>query len=190
MVDRESLHVLYECERHNCRGTSYIEAYCPHCGWHRTDRVRAKVPNPPKATSKWRCGSCLSESIVRHWCIHCGVMMSPVNDYRSFLKAAKNAKVKFSDPSLSSGAPWFKRTIFGVEECAWCERKSDLTVHHFIPRGKGGTDAATNRLVLCRSHHELIHITRVNDKDGFSARVHEMLKKHKLRLPPNEVESA
>lgn len=49
------------------------------------------------------------------------------------------------------------RNLLGEVCCAWCGTISHLTVHHIVPRSKGGTDAIINRMVLCTPHHKAIH---------------------------------
>lgn len=51
-----------------------------------------------------------------------------------------------------------RRNLFGVVACVWCGHESGLTVHHFVPLSKGGTDDRDNRILLCPVHHRLIHL--------------------------------
>lgn len=59
---------------------------------------------------------------------------------------------------------WWKKTIFGKPECVKCETTLGLTVHHFVPRSKGGEDVKSNRMVLCRGCHDDIHRGRSSER--------------------------
>ncbi len=44
--------------------------------------------------------------------------------------------------------------------CQWpgCTATEGLTVHHLVPRCKGGSHRLHNLVTLCRAHHRLIHL--------------------------------
>ena len=42
-------------------------------------------------------------------------------------------------------------------ECAVCGSTRYLQIHHYIPRGQGGTDTPHNLITLCSDCHALAH---------------------------------
>lgn len=46
--------------------------------------------------------------------------------------------------------------------CEICKTRKDLTAHHIRERRHGGTDDLDNLMVLCKTHHELVHNERNN----------------------------
>lgn len=51
----------------------------------------------------------------------------------------------------------FIRTLFEKNECFVCESRLKLTIHHFVPTGKGGDNSKENMLTTCRPCHDKIH---------------------------------
>jgi hypothetical protein len=51
----------------------------------------------------------------------------------------------------------YKNTVFGTDQCFVCGSNRQLTIHHFIPTGKGGLNVKDNRLTTCRPCHDKIH---------------------------------
>lgn len=43
-------------------------------------------------------------------------------------------------------------------------RCDDLTIHHLLPRGQGGSNRRGNLLTVCNRHHRLIHSVRWHDR--------------------------
>ena len=42
-------------------------------------------------------------------------------------------------------------------QCAICGSTRTLQIHHYIPRGKGGTDSMHNLITLCDCCHAMAH---------------------------------
>lgn len=47
--------------------------------------------------------------------------------------------------------------------CALCDSTRYLQIHHYVPRGRGGTDSPHNLIALCSDCHALAHGTRLRD---------------------------
>ncbi|PKL58921.1 MAG: hypothetical protein CVV33_10000, partial [Methanomicrobiales archaeon HGW-Methanomicrobiales-4] len=41
-----------------------------------------------------------------------------------------------------------------------------ITVHHIVPLSEGGVDAAENMLIVCRLHHQAIHVGEIQVRPG------------------------
>lgn len=46
-----------------------------------------------------------------------------------------------------------------------CHSRSNLHVHHIIPRSQGGKDTADNLICLCQHHHQEIHAGNISNLD-------------------------
>lgn len=55
-----------------------------------------------------------------------------------------------------------------MQECANCRSVENLTIHHIVPLAVGGTERATNKVILCWPCHSLAH--------GKSCRFGELVK--------------
>lgn len=47
--------------------------------------------------------------------------------------------------------------------CALCDSTRFLQIHHYIPRGRGGTNSPHNLITLCSDCHALAHGTNLRD---------------------------
>ena len=63
------------------------------------------------------------------------------------------------------------------DACKMCGKRTDLELHHIIPKVNGGTDDETNLVCLCSSCHYKLHLMNRSEliKDG--------VEKHKYEDP-------
>ncbi len=73
------------------------------------------------------------------------------NDYYKFINSRVN-KLKNGEITMSSITRELKMQIKSVNQaCEYCEKTSDLSWDHIIPRSKGGPDTADNLILCCKS---------------------------------------
>ena len=86
-------------------------------------------------------------------CPYCKISLSPRKALDQHIGSAAAKK-----PSR------WENTIFGLGECFVCGIDKNLTIHHFVPKSKGGAlHAKDNLLTTCRSCHDKIHAKPKND---------------------------
>lgn len=52
--------------------------------------------------------------------------------------------------------------------CAICDNTQTIQIHHYIPRGKGGSNSPQNLITLCSTCHALAHGTNLIDGSDFT----------------------
>ena len=67
----------------------------------------------------------------------------------------------------------------GLSKCKFCDETSGLEWHHILPKSLGGTDDAFNLLLLCPTHHGMLH--GMKSRANISDLTREGLKKAKAK---------
>ena len=49
--------------------------------------------------------------------------------------------------------------------CALCDSTQYIQIHHYIPRGKGGSNTMHNLITLCAACHAQAHGTKIYEMD-------------------------
>ena len=60
-------------------------------------------------------------------------------------------------------------------QCALCDSTRYLQVHHYIPRGNGGSNSEQNLICLCSDCHALAHGTNLRDWEITQADVEQAI---------------
>jgi 5-methylcytosine-specific restriction protein A len=95
-------------------------------------------------------------------CIRCGVLV----ESGSYCPRHQPVRRNRWNVTRGSGgqAAKFRRAVLqragyqceAIENGLRCQAIEGLEAHHLIPLSKGGTDAVTNGVLLCRRHHRQI----------------------------------
>lgn len=65
--------------------------------------------------------------------------------------------VRLGEAITEDGTNWLELFRAGADHCSRCRATSGLTVHHKLPKSRGGQDRPNNLDILCRSCHDTWH---------------------------------
>ncbi len=70
-------------------------------------------------------------------------------------KKTKNAIIKYTQKEKESLRSWKNRSV--CANCGITNNTNYLTIHHILPKSKGGGNERSNLMILCRKCHNEVH---------------------------------